>query len=49
MLTVIEKLLDASEIAQFRQRLAAATWIDGAQSAGSRSASVMSSMLSGSV
>lgn len=40
MLTVIENLLDADEVRLFRERLAAAAWIDGAQTAGTRSIAV---------
>ena len=40
MLIVIENVLDTQEIAHFRDRLAAARWIDGAQTAGSRSVAV---------
>lgn len=40
MLLVIEKLLDADEIAQFGERLATANWVDGAATAGSRSVGV---------
>lgn len=40
MLIVIDKLLDADEVRQFRDRLADANWIDGSQTAGSRSAAV---------
>ncbi|MBC2666482.1 Fe2+-dependent dioxygenase [Novosphingobium flavum] len=40
MLIVIEKVLDAGEIRQMRERLGAALWVDGAQSAGSRSIAV---------
>lgn len=40
MLIVIENLLDAGEVAQFRERLGAARWVDGAQSAGTRSVAV---------
>lgn len=40
MLIVIEQVLNAQEVAQFRQRLDAASWIDGAQTAGSRSIAV---------
>jgi PKHD-type hydroxylase len=40
MLIVIENLLDADEVSQFRGRLSGASWIDGAQSAGSRSVAV---------
>jgi len=40
MLTVIENVLDTAEVAQFRERLRSAGWIDGAQSAGSRSVAV---------
>lgn len=40
MLIVIDKLLDADEVRQFRDRLADANWIDGNQTAGSRSVAV---------
>jgi PKHD-type hydroxylase len=40
MLTIIENLLSADEVSQLRGRLAGANWIDGAQSAGSRSVAV---------
>lgn len=40
MLTVIEKVLEADEVAAFRERLDGAGWIDGAQTAGSRSVAV---------
>lgn len=40
MLIVIESLLDADEVAEFRERLATAAWIDGADTAGSRSVAV---------
>lgn len=40
MLTVIESVLDASEVRAFRERLASARWIDGAQTAGTRSVAV---------
>jgi PKHD-type hydroxylase len=40
MLTIIEKLLDRDEVEDFRHRLSTATWIDGAQTAGSRSIAV---------
>jgi PKHD-type hydroxylase len=40
VLTVIEGVLDPGEVAEFRRRLAGANWIDGAQSAGSRSIAV---------
>ena len=40
MLIVIENILDADEIRLFRERLAGAAWIDGAQTAGSRSVAV---------
>ena len=40
MLIVIENLLDAGEVVEFRERLAAASWIDGARTAGSRSVAV---------
>lgn len=44
MLIVIEKLLDPQEVIQFRERLSAASWIDGAQTAGSRSVAVKQNM-----
>ena len=40
MLIVIENILDADEVRLFRERLAGAAWIDGAQTAGSRSVAV---------
>lgn len=40
MLIVIENVLNAEEVRQFRERLADARWIDGAQTAGSRSVAV---------
>ncbi len=40
MLQVIEQLLDDDEVCQFRSALAKAAWIDGAQTAGSRSIAV---------
>jgi PKHD-type hydroxylase len=40
LLTVIDRLLDAGEVADFARRLAGAAWVDGAQSAGSRSVAV---------
>ena len=40
MLTVIEGVLDAKEARRFCDRLAVAAWVDGAQSAGSRSIAV---------
>ncbi len=40
MLLVIENVLDAGEVAEFRDRLATANWIDGAATAGSRSIAV---------
>jgi len=40
MLIVVEKLLDAAEVARFREQLDRADWIDGAQTAGSRSIAV---------
>jgi PKHD-type hydroxylase len=40
MLTVIESLLDPAEVQQMRARLSSATWVDGAQTAGSRSVRV---------
>jgi PKHD-type hydroxylase len=40
MLTVIEKVLEPDEVAAFREWLDGAGWIDGAQTAGSRSVAV---------
>jgi len=40
MLVVIEQVLDAAEVHRFRERLAAAAWVDGAGTAGSRSVAV---------
>lgn len=40
MLIVIENVLDADEVRQFRERLDAANWIDGARTAGTRSVAV---------
>jgi PKHD-type hydroxylase len=40
MLTVIEKVLEPDEVAAFCERLDGAGWIDGAQTAGSRSVAV---------
>lgn len=40
MLIVIEQVLNAQEVAEMRHRLDAAPWIDGAQTAGSRSVAV---------
>ncbi len=40
MLTVIENLLDPDDVSLLRKKLATATWINGAQSAGSRSIAV---------
>ena len=40
MLLVIENLLDEAEVRSFREALASARWIDGAQTAGSRSVAV---------
>ncbi|MBT0671058.1 Fe2+-dependent dioxygenase [Novosphingobium profundi] len=40
MLTVIEHLLDAGEVASLRRELETAQWVDGAQSAGTRSVAV---------
>lgn len=40
MLTVIENLLDSDEVATINARLASANWVDGAQTAGTRSVSV---------
>lgn len=40
MLIVIENVLSTEEVRHFRDRLAAAAWIDGGQSAGSRSIAV---------
>lgn len=44
MLIVIEKLLDASEVAAFRAQLDTAAWIDGAATAGSRSVAVKNNL-----
>jgi PKHD-type hydroxylase len=44
MLTVIENLLDADEVRQLRARLSSADWIDGAQSAGTRSVAVKANL-----
>ena len=40
MLIVIENVLERDEVARFRERLAGADWIDGADTAGSRSVAV---------
>ena len=40
MLTIIENFLTADEVSMFRDRLAAANWVDGAATAGSRSIAV---------
>ena len=40
MLIVIENLLTRDEVREFRERLARADWIDGAQTAGTRSVAV---------
>lgn len=40
MLTIIENVLTANEVRQLRERLAHADWIDGAETAGSRSIAV---------
>ena len=40
MLIVIENLLDQADVRRFRERLGAARWVDGAQSAGTRSVAV---------
>jgi PKHD-type hydroxylase len=40
MLIVIEQVLDADEVRVFTDRLAAAAWVDGAPTAGSRSVAV---------
>jgi PKHD-type hydroxylase len=40
VLTVIEGVLEEGEVAEFRRRLSGATWVDGAQSAGTRSVAV---------
>ncbi len=40
MLTIIEKLLDRDEVLRFRKELAGAAWIDGNQTAGTRSVAV---------
>ena len=40
MLIVIENLLERDEVAQMRERLSGAGWIDGARSAGTRSVAV---------
>lgn len=40
MLTIIEQILDADEVRDFRQKLATADWSDGAASAGTRSVNV---------
>jgi len=48
MLIVIEKLLDASEVAALRARLAEAEWQDGAETAGTRSVAVKQNLQLGS-
>ena len=40
MLIVIENLLSQEEVARFREKLAVADWVDGAQTAGTRSIAV---------
>ncbi|VWX55808.1 Fe2+-dependent dioxygenase [Sphingorhabdus sp. 109] len=40
MLTIIENILDEKQVRDFRQKLEAAEWIDGADSAGTRSVKV---------
>lgn len=40
MLTVIEQVLSADEVAHFRQRLRAARWVDGRATAGTRAVAV---------
>ena len=40
MLIVIDRVLDPDEVAAFREKLSGADWIDGAQTAGSRSVAV---------
>lgn len=40
MLIVIENVLDEAEVRTFRERLATASWVDGAATAGSRSIAV---------
>lgn len=40
MLTIIDQFLDATEVAEFREKLASANWVDGADTAGSRSVAV---------
>ena len=40
MLIVIEQLLNKDEVAQMRERLTQSNWLDGADTAGSRSISV---------
>ncbi|WP_321325271.1 Fe2+-dependent dioxygenase [uncultured Parasphingorhabdus sp.] len=40
MLTIIENILDEKQVRDFRQKLEAAEWIDGADSAGTRSVRV---------
>ena len=40
MLTVIENVLSAEEVRQFREKLASADWRDGAATAGTRSVAV---------
>ena len=44
MLIVIEQVLDAAEVRTTLERLAGAAWIDGAQSAGTRSVAVKQNM-----
>ncbi len=40
MLLVVDQVLDKAEVRRFRERLADAAWVDGAQSAGTRSVAV---------
>ena len=40
MLIVVENVLDAQEVRNFRERLNSARWIDGAPTAGTRSVAV---------
>lgn len=40
MLTIIENLIDASQVRHFREKLAHARWMDGDRTAGSRSVAV---------
>lgn len=40
MLTIIENVLDAQDVAEFRARLGSADWVDGSGSAGTRSVAV---------